>query len=142
ENGRFAHFVSAASGDGLKLDGSVAFTDRAGGFLSRPFFPDGIDGTANGPFSVPIEQFSPFNDGLQVDLVTSALNRILCGLPVGSCTDIPGLNNGLQIFQGAFPSSRIGRLAAALEVSGDGGDEAAKTAPMGTADFAPPPPRA
>src|SRR5215813_671055 len=62
-------FVDAAAADGLKLDGSVAFSDRAGGFLSRPFFPDGIDGSAHGPFSVSVEEFSPFNDGLQAAML-------------------------------------------------------------------------
>src|SRR5262249_10889614 len=57
EAGKFNKYVNAAAADGLKLDGSVAFTDRAGGFLSRPFFPDGLDGTANGPFSKPIDIF-------------------------------------------------------------------------------------
>jgi len=135
ESGHFAHFVTAANDDGLKLDGSVAFTDRAGGFLSRPFFPDGIDGTANGPFSVPIDQFSPFNDGLQVDLVGTALARILCGLPVGSCTDIPGLNNGIQIFPGSVPLYKNGKFAGAIGISGDGVDQDDLIATMGTAGF-------
>jgi uncharacterized protein GlcG (DUF336 family) len=135
ESGRFAHFVAAANADGLKLDGSVAFTDRAGGFLSRPFFPDGIDGTANGPFSVPIDQFSPFNDGLQVDLVSSALNRILCGLPVGSCTDITGLKNGIQIFPGSVPLYKNGKFAGAIGISGDGVDQDDIIATMGSAGF-------
>ena len=39
----FGSYVDRAAADGLKLDGSVAFTDRAGGFLHRPFFPDGIN---------------------------------------------------------------------------------------------------
>jgi uncharacterized protein GlcG (DUF336 family) len=131
----FSDFVSAAGADGLKLDGSVAFTDRAGGFLSRPFFPDGIDGTANGPFSVPIEQFSPFNDGLQVDLVSGALARILCGLPVGSCTGIPGLNNGIQIFPGSVPLYKNGKFAGAVGISGDGVDQDDLISAMGSAGF-------
>jgi uncharacterized protein GlcG (DUF336 family) len=135
EGGRFAHFVAAANADGLKLDGSVAFTDRAGGFLSRPFFPDGIDGTENGPFSVPIEQFSPFNDGLQVDIISSAINRILCGLTVGSCTDIPGLNNGIQIFPGSVPLYKNGKLVGAIGISGDGVDQDDIIATMGSAGF-------
>ena len=52
-----------------RLDGSVAFSDRAQGFLSRPFFPDCIDEAEHGPFSVPIENFSPFDVGLQLDLL-------------------------------------------------------------------------
>ncbi|HYY41493.1 MAG TPA: hypothetical protein VE775_02100, partial [Pyrinomonadaceae bacterium] len=52
----FSRYVDAAAQDGIQLNGSIAFSDRAGGFLSRPFFPDGIDGTQNGPFSYPINQ--------------------------------------------------------------------------------------
>src|SRR2546429_6541340 len=44
-------YVDRANADGLRLDGSVAFTDRAGGFLHRPLFPDGINNTDAGPFS-------------------------------------------------------------------------------------------
>jgi hypothetical protein len=35
------------------LANSIAYSDRAIGNISRPFFPDGIGGTANGPFSKP-----------------------------------------------------------------------------------------
>ncbi|HWP43508.1 MAG TPA: heme-binding protein [Blastocatellia bacterium] len=65
----FGNYADAGAADGINLDGSIAFSDRAGGFLSRPFFPDGINGTAHGPFSKPIEEFSPFNDGMQLDLI-------------------------------------------------------------------------
>ncbi|HKY03710.1 MAG TPA: heme-binding protein, partial [Blastocatellia bacterium] len=64
EGGKFARYVEAAARDGIKLDGTVAFSDRAQGFLSRPFFPDGIDTSDHGPFSVDASNFSPFNDGL------------------------------------------------------------------------------
>ena len=53
------------------LTGAYAFTDRANGNLSRPYYPDGIDGTPNGPFSNPINQWSIFTDGLQLDLVAA-----------------------------------------------------------------------
>ena len=58
-------------------DGAIAFTDRAGGNMARPFFPDGVDGTPPGPFSLPLAQWSPFQDGLQLDLVYNvvALHR-------------------------------------------------------------------
>jgi len=135
EGGRFTHFVTAANADGLKLDGSVAFTDRAGGFLSRPFFPDGIDDTENGPFSTPIQLFSPFNDGLQLDLVTTALVKILSGQSVTSCTGVPGLTNGLQVFPGSVPLYKNGRLAGAIGVSGDGVDQDDIIAAMGSAGF-------
>jgi uncharacterized protein GlcG (DUF336 family) len=54
-------------------DGAVAFSDRAGGNLSRPFFPDGIISDQPGPFSRPFDQWSPFHDGLQLDLVYNQL---------------------------------------------------------------------
>lgn len=54
-------------------DGAVAFSDRAGGNMSRPFYPDGILGTQNGPFSRPFPQWSPFSDGIQLDLVYNQL---------------------------------------------------------------------
>src|SRR5215831_18268643 len=69
-------YVDRAAADGLKLDGSVAFTDRAGGFLHRPFFPDGINNTAAGPFSTALNQWSVFNVGLQLDLVKNGLQTI------------------------------------------------------------------
>src|SRR5689334_11965053 len=62
-------YVDSAQADGLRFDGAFAFTDRATGFLHRPFFPDGIDNTAAGPFSTEIADWTPFNVGLQLDLV-------------------------------------------------------------------------
>src|SRR6185369_759013 len=43
-------YVDRAAADGLRFDGAFAFSDRATGFLHRPFFPDGIDNSAPGPF--------------------------------------------------------------------------------------------
>ena len=50
-------------------DGAFAFSDRAGGNLSRPYYPDGIVSQQSGPFSRPFDQWSPFHDGIQLDLV-------------------------------------------------------------------------
>jgi uncharacterized protein GlcG (DUF336 family) len=134
-------YVDAAAADGLKLDGSVAFTDRGGGFLSRPFFPDGIEETTHGPFSVPIEDFSPFNDGLQLDLVAPALIKFLTTgvASPGNCTGIPGLANGSQIFPGSVPLFKNGRLVGAIGISGDGVDQDDLIASMGSAGFEAPP---
>jgi uncharacterized protein GlcG (DUF336 family) len=139
EGGKFARYVQAAARDGIKLDGSIAFSNRGIGFLSRPFFPDGIDGTEHGPFSVPIGNFSPFNNGLQLDLVTTALVNILSGRPVSSCTDVPGLNNGIQIFPGSVPLYKGGRLAGAIGISGDGVDQDDFIASAGSVGFEAPP---
>jgi len=116
----------------LRLDGAFAFSDRANGFLSRPFFPDGIDGTSNGPFSKPISVWSPFNDGLQSALVRSAL---LGAQPVASCTAIPNLRNGIQIFAGSVPLYKNGVLVGAIGISGDGIDQDDIVAAAGSAGF-------
>jgi uncharacterized protein GlcG (DUF336 family) len=133
-------YRAAAFADGLKLDGSVAFTDRAGGFLSRPFFPDGIDGTQNGPFSKAISIWSPFNDGQQEDLllnyVTNALTPVKDGGPIitTTCTAIPAAN-GIQIFPGSVPLYKNGVLVGGIGVSGDGVDQDDLISTMGSAGF-------
>jgi uncharacterized protein GlcG (DUF336 family) len=129
-------------------DGGVAFSDRAIGNLSRPFFPDGIDGSPNGPFSKPAVQWSIFSTGLQLDLsINAILQHVLyvaggpSGLPLPDVT--PGcagvnftaaptftptvagarLGNGLQIFPGSVPIYRGAALVGAIGVSGDGVDQ-------------------
>ncbi len=124
-------FVDAAAADGVRLDGSFAFSNRAQGFLSRPYFPDGIDGTVNGPFSKPIDIWSPFNDGLQIALDRPALVTILTGdfdpmnpaRPIPRCTTIPNLPNGIQIFAGSVTLYKNGVLVGAVGISGDGIDQ-------------------
>jgi uncharacterized protein GlcG (DUF336 family) len=134
-----ASFVTAAQNDGLALDGSVAFSSRGLGFLHRPFFPDGIDGTAPGPFSRPIAEWSPFNVGLQLDLVQDALRSLLGGGPPQACTSIAGLENGLQIFAGSVPLFKSGRLVGAIGISGDGIDQDDLVAAAGSVGFEAPP---
>src|SRR5262249_27182066 len=105
----FGSYVDRAAADGLRLDGAIAFTDRAIGFLHRPFFPDGIDNTAAGPFSTEISQFSPFNVGLQLDIIKTNLQAAIVGATV-PCTTIPSLPNGTQIFPGSVPLYKNGVL--------------------------------
>ncbi|MGE0129136.1 MAG: heme-binding protein [Blastocatellales bacterium] len=131
----FGKFVDAAAADGIRLDGTIAFSDRAGGFLSRPFFPDGIDGTANGPFSKPINIWSPFNTGLQAALAVGALVKVLTGQPAPSCTAIPSLPNGIQIFAGSVPLYKNGVLVGAIGISGDGIDQDDIIAATGSVGF-------
>lgn len=128
-------FVDAAAADGIRLDGTIAFSDRAGGFLSRPFFPDGIDGTVNGPFSKPINIWSPFNTGLQAALIRGALVNVLSGQPVTSCSAIPSLPNGIQIFAGSVPLYKNGALVGAIGISGDGIDQDDIIAAAGSVGF-------
>src|SRR5262249_39552513 len=103
-------------------------TSRAMGFLARPFFPDGIPGTINGPFSKPLNIWSPFNDGLQIALDKPALVSILTGgMPANiGCSPLPNdltLANGLQSFAGSAALYKNGVLVGAVGVSGDGIDQ-------------------
>jgi uncharacterized protein GlcG (DUF336 family) len=131
-------FVAAAARSGVRLGGEIAFSNRAQGFLSRPLFPDGIDGTAPGPFSVPARDFTIFNDGLQLALVKGALAQVLGNCAQATCSTVPGLANGIQIFPGSVPLYRRGRLIGAVGVSGDGVDQDDLVAAAGGRGFEPP----
>jgi uncharacterized protein GlcG (DUF336 family) len=136
----FGSFVDRAMADGLRLDGSVAFTARATGFLHRPFFPDGIDNTAAGPFSTSINEWSPFNDGLQLEIIKTNFVATLTPpfAPLFQCTSIPGLANGIQIFPGSVPLFKNGVLVGAIGISGDGVDQDDLIGAAGANGFAPP----
>jgi uncharacterized protein GlcG (DUF336 family) len=136
----FGAYVDRALADGLRLDGTIAFTDRANGFLHRPFFPDGIDNTAAGPFSTPISEWSPFNDGLQLDIIkTNFLAALTPPFPLlFQCTSIPGLANGIQIFPGSVPIYKNGVLVGAIGISGDGVDQDDLIGAAGANGFSPP----
>jgi uncharacterized protein GlcG (DUF336 family) len=124
-------------GDPAALTGGFAFSDRAGGNLSRPYFPDGEVGQPNGPLSRPIGQFSPFSTGLQSALVVGNLAQHLAFVTGASgqdtprnCTSLPQvtpgatrLDNGIQIFPGSVPVYRGGTLVGGIGVSGDGIDQ-------------------
>ena len=118
------------------LEDGIAFADRSGGNLSRPFYPDGIHTNAHGPFSKPFNVWSPFNTGLQLDLVFKDIVLRLDGSshPPSGCTDLPQsqaapgpmprrLANGLQIFPGSVPIYRNNNLIGGIGVSGDGIDQ-------------------
>ena len=133
----FGAYVDRAAADGLRFDGAIAFTDRATGFLHRPFFPDGIDNSAPGPFSTAIGNWSPFNVGFQLDLVRTNFLAALAG-PVAACTAIPSLPNGVQIFPGSVPLYKNGVLVGAIGISGDGIDQDDLIAAAGANGFSPP----
>ncbi len=121
--------------DGLPLDGSVAYSSRAIGFLSQPLFPPGILETAEGTFSQPLGAWSVFNTGLQLDLVRA-------GLLTSNCVEgEPRLRNGITIFPGGLPLYKGGRLVGALGVSGDGVDQDDLVASAGSVGFEAPPER-
>ena len=126
-------------------DGQIAFSARAIGNLARPFYPDGILSGPPGPLSRGFDDWSPFHVGLQLDLSYTAvafglvhyLDRL--GLAVtlegatlpspfpdprpGTCTGIPRLGNGIQIFPGGVPIYRNDQLVGAIGISGDGVDQ-------------------
>ncbi|MEO1251850.1 MAG: heme-binding protein [Pseudomonadota bacterium] len=137
-----ASFVGDVRGfipDPTALTGDVAFSDRAGGNLSRPFFPDGQLGTDNGPLSLPITEWSPFATGLQSSLIVeNILTHVFHVLGLGAdtparCTMLPDiasvggtqnrLQNGIQIFPGSVPIYRGSTLIGGIGVSGDGIDQ-------------------
>ena len=126
-------------------NGEVAFSDRASGNLSRPFYPDGIDNNQPGPLSKPAGTWSPFSTGLQLDANYNAiLQHVLfaanAGVPdvdpgcVGVQADAATLTftqtivgvragNGLQIFPGSVPVYRGNTLVGGIGISGDGVDQ-------------------
>jgi uncharacterized protein GlcG (DUF336 family) len=132
----FVPAVRTFLGDPAALTGTHAFTDRANGNLSRPYFPDGEVGRPQGPFSRPIAQFSAFSTGLQSALVLTNLGQHLTYVGGGltdtpqRCTFIPDavpgknrLQNGIQIFPGSVPIYRGNTLVGGIGVSGDGIDQ-------------------
>ncbi len=145
----FGSFVTRASADGLPLNGNIAFSDRAVGFIHRPLFPDGINNTNAGPLSTALEDWSPFNVGLQLDLITEALLNPMpmCKtaartkrsmLPPCPCTAVPELRNGLQIFAGGIPLFRGTTHIGGIGISGDGIEQDDLIAAGGAALFPPP----
>ena len=133
----FGSYVDRAAADGLRLDGSVAFSDRAVGFLHRPFFPDGINNSAAGPFSTAISEWSIFNVGLQLDLIKANLVAAIGGAAV-PCTSVAALPNGIQVFAGSIPLYKNGILVGAIGISGDGIDQDDLIAAAGANGYSPP----
>ena len=132
-----AAYVTAARtfiNDPTAFANGIAYSNRAIGNLSRPYFPDGIAGTANGPFAKPLPPWSVFNDGLQLDLVFNNLVAGVGGNPVVGCTGDATLPNGIQIFAGSVPIYRGGVLVGAVGVSGDGIDQDDMVAFLGLAN--------
>jgi uncharacterized protein GlcG (DUF336 family) len=118
--------------------GQTAWSNRAIGNISRPYFPDGEVGRAAGPFSREITGFNPFSTGMQSALVVGNIqthvNFLLSGGgnpdTAARCTALPDvvagqnrLQNGMQIFPGSVPIYRGTTLVGAIGVSGDGIDQ-------------------
>ena len=144
--GDYVDAAQAFIGPTALVTGDIAFSDRAGGNLSRPYYPDGLLGNQNGPFSKPIEQWSVFSTGLQLDLAVNAVLQHVLFLVTGGGVPDVGQNcagvdlaldltlnpptvtelkaaNGLQIFPGSVPIYRGNTLIGGIGVSGDGVDQ-------------------
>lgn len=116
--------------------GQTAWPNRAIGNIARPYFPDGELGRGPGPFSPPIESFSPFHTGIQSELIVGNIVQHV-GFLFGQNADTPQrcttspdvvagqnrLQNGIQIFPGSVPIYRGNTLVGAVGVSGDGIDQ-------------------
>ena len=122
--------------DPAALANGIAYSARAIGNIARPFFPDGIGGTGNGPFSLPFPQWSIFNDGLQLDLVQNKVVAAIGGDTSTGCTGVGALANGIQIFPGGVAIYRGNVLVGAIGVSGDGIDQDDMVAFLGLANGA------
>jgi len=107
----------------------IAWSARALGNISRDTYPDGINGSPNGPLGLPAVVTTPFAVGLQLDLVLD--NLAGKGQSTNYCTSLakaangvqPVLADGLQIFPGGFPIYRGNELIGGIGVSGDGVDQ-------------------
>lgn len=133
-------FIPAARAffpDATAFGGKTAFAAKSIGNLSRPYFPDGEVTQLNGPFSRPINRWSPLSTGLQSALIITNIGQHLAYVTGASAADTPArctflpevapgqnrLQNGMQIFSGSVPIYRGGRLVGAIGVSGDGIDQ-------------------
>jgi uncharacterized protein GlcG (DUF336 family) len=128
-------FVTAANNAGVPLNGTIAYSDTAVGFLAQPIYPPGafagFELFTNGPFSLPLGQWSVFNTGLQLNLINLA-NLLSQTTP---CTNIARIPNGIQIFSGSFPLYKNGVLVGGVGISGDGIDQDNIIAFMGSGGY-------
>lgn len=129
----YVNAVRTFLGDPNALTGAFAFSDRANGNLSRPYFPDGEVGRPPGPLSRPIQEFNPFSTGLQSALIEADVIDHVLFILGASATDVPRvctrgnnpmkIGNGIQIFPGSVPIYRGSQLVGGIGVSGDGIDQ-------------------
>jgi len=146
--GAFQAFLPQAS---ALADGAIAYSNRAIGNLSRPFYPDGVPGRPPGPLSPSIESWSVFKTGLELDIVYQQTVAFLIyylqqsGLTVNldgtdlpaftdvptSCTGVSRIANGISLFGGSVPIYRNGVLVGGIGASGDGTDQSDMVAFLG-----------
>jgi hypothetical protein len=112
-------YVDRAAADGLKLDGSVAFTDRAGDFCIDRF--SGRNQQQCGRTVQPrTERMECLQCRAATDLIKTGLQTVLSG-SAAPCTSIPSLPNGIQFFPAVCLYTKMacwqGGLASAVMAS-------------------------
>lgn len=149
--GTFADYITRSQSliEPTVFSDGIAWSLVGIGDVSRPFYPDGIDGNPPGSLSISIDRWSLFSTGLQLDLVKQDFVNALTGVPVSAfgCANSNGqglppvsggktqLANGLQIFSGAFPIYRGSTLVGAIGISGDGIQQDSMVSFLGLQDF-------
>lgn len=131
----------------------IAFSEVGIGDISRPFYPDGIDGNPPGSLSIPFSLWSIFSTGFQLDLIKPDFVNALQGKPVpaagcstGNGQGLPPLSGGKtlladgpQIFSGGFPIYRGNTLVGGIGISGDGIQQDSLISFLGLQNFIEPP---
>ena len=123
-NGPISQYVTNAQAllGGTAFANGIAYSNLAFGSLNRPFFPDGLNANGPGPFSRAFStQWSPFNVGIQLDLVGNRVVGNIGAALVSPCSAVSA--NGIQIFSGGFPIYRGNTLVGGIGISGDGIDQ-------------------
>jgi uncharacterized protein GlcG (DUF336 family) len=128
------------------VSAGVAFSSRTYRYLASPFFPEGINGSPPGPFSILNVPGTNTTTGLNTGAPVPAsayFNNI-----VGHNNFFPTTNfhdpfnllnqNGVVFFPGGVPLYADTKLAGGLGVSGDGVDEDDVVTAGGAVGFGPP----
>ena len=161
--GTFADYINRSQSfiEPTVFSDGIAWSLVGIGDISRPFYPDGIDGNGPGPLSILYNTWSIFSDGIQLDLVAGDIVRGVLGEPppavgcgaTGSPTgpapnnalELPTVSggktqlaNGLQIFSGGFPIYRGNTLVGGIGISGDGIQQDSMISYLGLQDFSDP----
>jgi uncharacterized protein GlcG (DUF336 family) len=155
-SGTFAQYISDSqtlTGDPAVFSDGIAWSEVGIGDISRPFYPDGIQGSGlYGSLSLPITRWSIFSTGIQVDLVAPDIVAGTTGAPPpavgcsnGAGKGLPPLSggktqlaNGMQIFSGGFPIFRGNTLVGGIGISGDGIQQDSMISFLGLQNFAEP----
>jgi uncharacterized protein GlcG (DUF336 family) len=152
DTGTFADYITRSQQlvDPTVFADGFAWSEVAIGDISRPFYPDGIDGKPPGSLSLPFAtHWSIFSTGFQTDLIR---NDIVAGAggappPAAGCANNGGsgelpivlggktqLADGVQIFSGGVPIYRGNVLVGGIGVSGDGIQQDSLVAFLGVQD--------